>query len=81
MPVYDYLCNKGHTVALEQRITEDAVTKCEFRTIISVEDIHEPDKSTGVRVKQRVCNAPTKRLISDTSFKFKGGSPTPKYHQ
>ncbi len=59
MPYYDYLCDKGHKVALEQRITEDALTVCPY-------------------VK---CGAPAKRLISDTSFTFKGGPPTPKHYQ
>jgi putative FmdB family regulatory protein len=81
MPYYEYLCDEGHEFEVQQRITEDPLTKCEHRTTLSVEDTHDgPNKSTGVRVRQRVCNAPCHRLISDTSFKFKGGSPTPKYH-
>ena len=27
-----------------------------------------------------ICKASVKRLISKTSFKFKGGPPTPKFH-
>jgi len=57
-PFFEYLCDEGHDVAVEQRITEDALTECPY-------------------VK---CNAPCRRLISDTNFKFKGGPPTPKYH-
>ena len=30
MPFYDYLCDKGHEVALEQKITEDALTECPY---------------------------------------------------
>ncbi len=58
MPYYEYLCDEGHDVAVEQRITEDALTECPYVS----------------------CDAPCRRLISDTNFTFKGGPPTPKYH-
>jgi putative FmdB family regulatory protein len=28
MPMYDYLCNKGHETEVEQRIVDDALTVC-----------------------------------------------------
>ncbi len=28
MPMYDYLCNKGHETEVEQRIVEDSLTVC-----------------------------------------------------
>ena len=76
MPYYEYLCDEGHKFDTHQRITEDALTKCEHRTTISCEETY-----TGAQVKQRKCTAPCRRLISKSSFTFKGGPPTPKYHQ
>jgi len=68
MPFYEYLCELGHEFEVEQRITEDPLEAC-----------------TRLGVNQRgeevQCCSPCCRLISNTSFKFKGGSPTPKYHQ
>ncbi len=65
MPTYEYMCDKGHEFEHVQRITSDPVTKCLFYT-----DDDKPATS--------MCKAPCRRLISKTSFKFKGGPPTPK---
>jgi predicted nucleic acid-binding Zn ribbon protein len=67
MPVYEYLCDKGHETELEQRITAPAVRQCLYYT--------DDEKPSTTR-----CYAPCRRLISNTSFRFKGGPPTPKYH-
>ncbi len=80
MPFYEYVCDKGHEVAVEQRITEDALTECGFRVTLNVKEI-EGKEGYGVPIQQRVCNAPCRRQISDTSFTFKGGPPTPKHYQ
>jgi predicted nucleic acid-binding Zn ribbon protein len=67
MPVYLYLCDKGHETELEQRIIAEPVEFCLFYT--------DDAKPATTR-----CLAPCRRLIPNTSFKFKGGPPTPKYH-
>lgn len=67
-PFYEYICDDGHEFEVEQRITEDPLTKCESRTTISVEK-----RGQGLRVKQRVCNAPCRRQLSKSSFRLKGG--------
>ena len=66
MPTYDYKCDEGHEVVVQQSIKEDALTRCIWS--------HDEDESP------LGCGAPCQRLISKASFKFKGGSPTPKYH-
>ena len=68
MPYYEYICDKGHEFEVEQPITEDPLTKCDSRTTISVEQ-----RGQGLRVKQRVCNAPCHRLLSKSSVVLKGG--------
>jgi predicted nucleic acid-binding Zn ribbon protein len=70
MPKYEYLCDKGHEVVVEQSITSDALTVC----TMGVCHCAEKENPTP-------CGAPTRRLISKTSFKFKGGPPTPKHYQ
>jgi predicted nucleic acid-binding Zn ribbon protein len=67
MPVYEYLCDKGHEFEAEQSIKADTLSSCR--------------KQVGATDAGLVfCNAPCHRLIPNTSFKFKGGPPTPKYH-
>ena len=68
MPFYDYLCKSGHEFEVEQRITEDPIDAC----------IRLGVNQRGEEVQ---CCSPCRRQISETSFKFKDGSPTPKYHQ
>ena len=65
MPVYEYECDKGHEFTFEQRITAEPIDECLFYT--------DDDKPTATR-----CRAPCRRLISKSSFVFKGGPPTPK---
>jgi putative FmdB family regulatory protein len=65
MPVYEYLCEEGHEFEVEQNIHASPVTQCMFYT--------DDGRPTSTK-----CKAPCKRLISKTSFKFKGGPPTPK---
>ncbi len=79
-PFFEYLCDEGHEVELEQNIKADPLTKCYFRVTVNAEEM-EGVEGYGVPIKQRVCGAPCRRQISQTSFKFKGGPPTPKYHQ
>ncbi len=65
MPVYEMICDSGHEFEIEQRITEDALTIC-------------PKLGTDQDDNEVQCCSPCRRLISKTSFKFKGGAPTPK---
>jgi predicted nucleic acid-binding Zn ribbon protein len=67
MPTYDYLCDQGHETEVKQSIHDPSLSRC-----IEYTDDEDP---IGSR-----CGAPCKRLIGTTSFKFKGGAPTPKYH-
>lgn len=67
VPTYDYLCESGHEFEAEQSIKDDALTECHYRTGWNEEDLSDI-----------YCDAPCRRLISKTSFKFKGGAPTPK---
>ena len=67
MPTYDYLCEKGHEFSSTQSIKDDPITKCEYEVA--------DDRKGPV-----FCDAPCKRQIGNTSFKFKGGSPTPKHY-
>jgi predicted nucleic acid-binding Zn ribbon protein len=67
MPVYEYVCDEGHEFEWKQHITAEPVEFCLYYT-----DDAKPATSR--------CRAPCRRLISNTSFKFKGGPPTPKYH-
>lgn len=77
MPHYDYKCDAGHEFEIEQRITADALKVCYFRETINSNEL-EGLEGYGTPIKQRVCGAPCRRLISKTSFTFKGGAPTPK---
>ena len=61
MPFYSYLCDKGHEVDVEQRITEDVLTTC----------IWSPDE--GGTDPLAGCGAPCHRLLSKSSFVLKGG--------
>ncbi len=67
MPIYEYLCKQGHETEVHQRITDEPLLLC---------------LKPGVdhRGKEVQCCSECHRLISNTSFKFKGGPPTPKYH-
>lgn len=66
MPTYDYKCVEGHEFSAEQSIKDDPITEC----------IVEDCGAEGVAV----CGEPCKRQIGTTSFKFKGGAPTPKHY-
>jgi predicted nucleic acid-binding Zn ribbon protein len=72
MPVYEYLCDKGHETEVEQSIKDDALTECLYYT--------DKEKRLASTHCAQECGAPCRRLIPNTSFKFKGGPPTPKYH-
>ena len=65
MPTYDYLCAEGHEFTTDQSVKDDALTIC----------LHE----FGDGNMPTHCGAPCKRQIGSTSFKFKGGNPTPKH--
>jgi predicted nucleic acid-binding Zn ribbon protein len=65
--MYEYLCEQGHEVVVEQRITEDALTEC----TMGVCHCDEKENPTP-------CGAPTRRLISKSSFVLKGTGWTPK---
>ena len=65
MPTYDYLCAEGHEFTTDQPINEDALTACTV-------EVH-------VQRGAAECGSPCKRQIGSTSFKFKGGNPTPKH--
>jgi predicted nucleic acid-binding Zn ribbon protein len=67
MPTYDYLCEQGHETPVKQSIHDAAYVACP----------HYTDDAAPVTSR---CGAPCKRLIGTTSFVFKGGPPTPKYH-
>jgi predicted nucleic acid-binding Zn ribbon protein len=67
MPTYDYLCDEGHETVVEQSIHDEPLERCIFYT-----DDDHPGSSR--------CCAPCKRQIGATSFKFKGGAPTPKHY-
>jgi predicted nucleic acid-binding Zn ribbon protein len=69
MPTYEYLCEEGHEFEVQQKIKDDPLKKC-TRVILG----------DALLDNQQECGAPCKRLISKTSFKFKGGAPTPKFH-
>ena len=66
-PTYDYLCESGHETEVEQSIKDDALTEC-------------PAKGVDHNGNEVTCHSPCKRLIGSTSFKFKGGAPTPKHY-
>jgi predicted nucleic acid-binding Zn ribbon protein len=66
-PFYDYLCESGHETVVEQSIKEPPATECTAKGVD-----HEGNEV--------VCHSPCKRLIGNTSFKFKGGNPTPKHY-
>ncbi len=68
MPRYDYLCEKGHEFEASQSIKDDTISIC-------------PAPIGATDAGPVFCNAPCRRLISNTSFKFKGGPPTPKHYQ
>ena len=67
MPTYEYKCESGHEFEVSQPITDDALSYC----------MHQFGATDAGML---FCNAPCKRLISNTSFKFKGGAPTPKHY-
>jgi predicted nucleic acid-binding Zn ribbon protein len=50
-----------------QSIKEDALKSC-------------PKQVGATDAGVQHCNAPCKRQIGATSFKFKGGAPTPKHY-
>jgi predicted nucleic acid-binding Zn ribbon protein len=77
MPKYEYLCEKGHEVVVEQRITEDALTECQFLITLNEDEMLGLD-GYGVPIYQAKCGAPCRRLISKTSFVLKGTGWTPK---
>ena len=67
MPYYDYRCEMGHEFEAEQSIHDEPLEACTHVV-------------TNHKKIVNVCCSPCKRLISQTSFKFKGGAPTPRYH-
>jgi predicted nucleic acid-binding Zn ribbon protein len=68
MPRYEYECEKGHLFSIEQSIKSEALKKCIYAVGGAAQEGLE------------FCGAPCRRLISKTSFTFKGGAPTPKFH-
>jgi putative FmdB family regulatory protein len=96
MPTYDYLCEKGHEFAVVQSIKDDALTvctitepeKCTAGNYQPPDGKHNPHfdaydeyptcRYCGTAITW--CDAPCKRQIGATSFKFKGGAPTPKHY-
>ena len=80
MPYYEYLCDKGHKFEMEQRITEDPYEWCTWHVNAPMEKFYS-SLEAHFSYMGKVCNAPCRRQISDTSFTFKGGPPTPKHFQ
>lgn len=60
MPTYEYICELGHEFEVEQSIKDDPIKVCP-----EVIPFSDPDFEK--------CEAPAKRLISQTSFILKGG--------
>ena len=71
-PFYDYLCDEGHKLEVEQRITEDALTECTFK-VTRNEDEMLGLEGYGVPIIQGPCGAPCRRQLSKSSFSLKGG--------
>jgi len=61
MPKYDYECEEGHTFEIWQGINDDRLETCPVSVPIAKDAPYE-----------EVCNAPVKRLISNTNFVLKG---------
>lgn len=80
MPYYEYLCDEGHEFEVEQRITDDPLPYCTV-TYYECKMEEGNDRVTCGWGTDIVCNAPCRRQISQTSFTFKGGPPTPKTYQ
>jgi len=58
MPVYNYLCEKGHKFEREHSVTDSVIFKCPM----------------WMTASSRQCGKPVKRQISEgTSFSLKGG--------
>jgi predicted nucleic acid-binding Zn ribbon protein len=72
MPTYEYMCEKGHEFEAEQSIKDDPLTECN-RWV-------QRDPGNTCAISTYECKAACVRLISNTSFKFKGGAPTPKHY-
>lgn len=59
MPTYVYECDKGHTVEVVQRITEDALTEC-------------PHEDQSYDLCAVLCLAPCRRVIQAPGIVLKG---------
>jgi predicted nucleic acid-binding Zn ribbon protein len=60
MPYYEYLCDKGHEVEVQQKITDEPIKTC-----------HKQVGATDAGIQR--CNAPCKRQLCKSSFALKGG--------
>lgn len=60
MPTYEYECVLGHTFEVQQRITEEPLTRCQ----------HPEQSCQG---HETMCLHSCKRLIFAPSFSLKGG--------
>ncbi len=67
MAVYEYRCENKHEFEVEQSIKANPLTSCRY-------EMGATDSGPVF------CGASCERLISKSSFKFKGGAPTPKHY-
>ena len=66
MPKYDYECEDGHVFEYWQGIKEEPLERCPVHDGAGA--IPPPDSI----LVDECCNAPVRRLISNTSFVLKG---------